>query len=169
MVKRDDWINTVSYTPMLRFSQLAPLLSEYFPDGVGISPATVRHPSNIRRRGTKTTGKTKETATQGDKKEAVSVGSKGTTQAGREDGTQADREEAMQVCTQEPTQEAELKQEKRQENEAGEKMEGGGIGSGGGEQGEGGGSEGGGGEGDVKKKEGSKTGDRTGRTLPLVY
>lgn len=30
---------------MLRYSILAPLLSEYFPDGVGISPTTVRHVS----------------------------------------------------------------------------------------------------------------------------
>ena len=43
MVLEPDWINTVSYTPLLRFSVLAPLLSEYFPDGVGISPSTVRH------------------------------------------------------------------------------------------------------------------------------
>ena len=43
MVQEPDWINTVSYTPLLRYSVLAPLLSEYFPDGVGISPSTVRH------------------------------------------------------------------------------------------------------------------------------
>ena len=50
MVKKEEWINTVSYTPMLRFSLLAPLLSEYFPDGVGISPATIRHSSTARKR-----------------------------------------------------------------------------------------------------------------------
>jgi hypothetical protein len=50
MVKKEEWINSVSYTPMLRFSLLAPLLSEYFPDGVGISPATIRHSSTARKR-----------------------------------------------------------------------------------------------------------------------
>lgn len=33
---------------MLRYSLLAPLLSEYFPDGVGISPSTVRHSGSSR-------------------------------------------------------------------------------------------------------------------------
>lgn len=60
MVKMTDWISSVSYTPMLRFSLLAPLLSEYFPDGVGISPATVRHTGNIRKRGSKLIVKKKE-------------------------------------------------------------------------------------------------------------
>ncbi len=43
IVNDPEWINSVSYTPMLRYSILAPFLSEYFPDGVGISPTTVRH------------------------------------------------------------------------------------------------------------------------------
>ena len=51
MVKLDEWVNTVSYTPMLRFSLLAPMLSEYFPDGVGLSPATIRHSGTNRKRG----------------------------------------------------------------------------------------------------------------------
>lgn len=50
MVKLGDWINSVSYTPLLRYSLLAPLLSEYFPDGVGISPSTVRHSGSSRAR-----------------------------------------------------------------------------------------------------------------------
>ncbi len=33
----------MSYTPLLRYSILAPLLSEYVPEGVGISPTTVAH------------------------------------------------------------------------------------------------------------------------------
>lgn len=33
----------MSYTPLLRYSVLAPLLSEYVPEGVGISPTTVAH------------------------------------------------------------------------------------------------------------------------------
>lgn len=45
MVMEPDWINTVSYTPLLRYSVLAPFLSEYIPDGVGISPTTVQHAS----------------------------------------------------------------------------------------------------------------------------
>ena len=51
MVKLVEWINSVSYTPMLRYSLLAPLLSEYFPDGVGISPTTIRHSGATRVRG----------------------------------------------------------------------------------------------------------------------
>lgn len=43
MVMNPDWINTVNYTPLLRHSILTSLLSEYVPDGVGISPTTV-HP-----------------------------------------------------------------------------------------------------------------------------
>lgn len=36
------WIHTISYTPLLRYcDELASLLSEYFPEGVGISPTTV--------------------------------------------------------------------------------------------------------------------------------
>lgn len=36
------WIHTMSYTPLLRYcDELASLLSEYFPEGVGISPTTV--------------------------------------------------------------------------------------------------------------------------------
>ena len=53
MVRSEEWINTVSYTPLLRYSLLAPLLSEYFPDGVGLSPATVRHSGTPRKRGGK--------------------------------------------------------------------------------------------------------------------
>lgn len=34
-------MNTVGYTPLLRYSVLASLLSEYVPDGVGISPTTL--------------------------------------------------------------------------------------------------------------------------------
>ena len=45
MAKEMEWISTVSYIPMLRYSILSPLLSEYFPDGVGISPTTVKHVS----------------------------------------------------------------------------------------------------------------------------
>ena len=68
MVKTEEWINTVSYTPLLRFSFLAPLLSEYFPDGVGISPATIRHSGSIRKRVGR--GGKKDTAQQpADKKE----------------------------------------------------------------------------------------------------
>ena len=38
------WIHTISYTPLLRYNEgLASLLSEYFPEGVGISPLTVSH------------------------------------------------------------------------------------------------------------------------------
>ena len=43
MVMNPEWINTVSYTPLLRHTLLTPLLSEYVPDGVGISPTTVHH------------------------------------------------------------------------------------------------------------------------------
>lgn len=43
MVMNPEWINTVSYTPLLRHTLLAPLLSEYVPDGVGISPTTLHH------------------------------------------------------------------------------------------------------------------------------
>jgi hypothetical protein len=43
MVMNSEWINTVSYTPLLRHTILTPLLSEYVPDGVGISPTTVHH------------------------------------------------------------------------------------------------------------------------------
>lgn len=43
MVNNQEWISTVSYTPLLRHTVLAPLLSEYVPDGVGISPTTVQH------------------------------------------------------------------------------------------------------------------------------
>ena len=43
MVMNPEWINTVSYTPLLRHTLLTPLLSEYVPDGVGISPTTVQH------------------------------------------------------------------------------------------------------------------------------
>ena len=43
MVMNPEWINTVSYTPLLRHTILTPLLSEYVPDGVGISPTTVHH------------------------------------------------------------------------------------------------------------------------------
>ena len=41
LVYQPDWINTVCYAPLLRFSILASLLSEYVPSGVGISPTTV--------------------------------------------------------------------------------------------------------------------------------
>ncbi len=43
MVSSPHWIHTMSYTPLLRYSVLAPLLSEYVPEGVGISPTTVAH------------------------------------------------------------------------------------------------------------------------------
>ena len=72
MVKMDDWINTVSYTPMLRFSSLAPLLSEYFPDGVGISPATVRHSGTARKRAGKIVKKD-STTQSGNSKESVAA------------------------------------------------------------------------------------------------
>ncbi len=42
LVNQLDWINTVSYAPLLRFSILASLLLEYVPSGVGISPTTVQ-------------------------------------------------------------------------------------------------------------------------------
>ena len=51
MVSMPEWISVVSYTPMLRFSQLAPLLTEYFPDGVSISPTTVQHTERTREEG----------------------------------------------------------------------------------------------------------------------
>ena len=35
------WITTLGYSPLLRFSTLAPLVTEYFPEGVGVSPTTV--------------------------------------------------------------------------------------------------------------------------------
>ncbi len=41
LVGNPEWINTVGYTPLLRYSVLASLLSEYVPDGVGISPTTI--------------------------------------------------------------------------------------------------------------------------------
>ena len=69
MVRMDEWINSVSYTPMLRFSSLAPLLSEYFPDGVGISPATIRHSGTARKRSGKMVKK--DVAQSADKKVPV--------------------------------------------------------------------------------------------------
>lgn len=41
LVQQPEWINTVTYVPLLRYSVLASLLSEYVPDGVGISPTTL--------------------------------------------------------------------------------------------------------------------------------
>ena len=42
MARDPLWIYTLSYTPLLRYcDELASLLSEYFPEGVGISPTTV--------------------------------------------------------------------------------------------------------------------------------
>lgn len=41
LVTQPEWINTVGYIPLLRYSVLASLLSEYVPDGVGISPTTL--------------------------------------------------------------------------------------------------------------------------------
>lgn len=35
------WITSLGYSPLLRFSTLAPLVAEYFPEGVGVSPTTV--------------------------------------------------------------------------------------------------------------------------------
>ena len=35
------WITSLGYSPLLRFSTLAPLVTEYFPEGVGVSPTTV--------------------------------------------------------------------------------------------------------------------------------
>lgn len=46
MVTDSEWMSTVSYTPLLRYSILAPLLREYIPDGVGISPTTIQHTAN---------------------------------------------------------------------------------------------------------------------------
>jgi len=46
LVQQPEWINTVSYIPLLRYSVLASLLSEYVPDGVGISPTTL-HVSKV--------------------------------------------------------------------------------------------------------------------------
>ena len=40
-MRQPEWINTVQYIPLLRYSVLATLLSEYVPDGVGISPSTL--------------------------------------------------------------------------------------------------------------------------------
>lgn len=41
LVQQPKWIDTVGYIPLLRYSVLASLLSEYVPDGVGISPSTL--------------------------------------------------------------------------------------------------------------------------------
>ena len=41
LVRQPEWINTVGYIPLLRYSVLASLLSEYVPDGVGVSPTTL--------------------------------------------------------------------------------------------------------------------------------
>lgn len=41
LVQQSEWINTLGYSPLLRYSVLASLLSEYVPDGVGISPTTL--------------------------------------------------------------------------------------------------------------------------------
>ena len=41
LVQQSEWINTIGYSPLLRYSVLASLLSEYVPDGVGISPTTL--------------------------------------------------------------------------------------------------------------------------------
>lgn len=35
------WITSLGYSPLLRFSPLAALVTEYFPEGVGVSPTTV--------------------------------------------------------------------------------------------------------------------------------
>lgn len=35
------WITSLGYSPLLRFTTLAPLVTEYFPEGVGVSPTTV--------------------------------------------------------------------------------------------------------------------------------
>ena len=40
-VSRPYWITSLAYSPLLRFSTLADLVGEYFPEGVGISPTTV--------------------------------------------------------------------------------------------------------------------------------
>ncbi len=35
------WVHSISYIPLLRYNEgLSSLLSEYFPEGVGISPLT---------------------------------------------------------------------------------------------------------------------------------
>ena len=39
------WITSLGYSPLLRFSTLAPLVTEYFPEGVGVSPTTVNFSS----------------------------------------------------------------------------------------------------------------------------
>lgn len=42
LVQQAEWVNTLGYSPLLRYSVLASLLSEYMPEGVGISPTTLR-------------------------------------------------------------------------------------------------------------------------------
>lgn len=42
LVQQTEWVNTLGYSPLLRYSVLASLLSEYMPEGVGISPTTLR-------------------------------------------------------------------------------------------------------------------------------
>lgn len=46
LVQQPEWINTLGYSPLLRYSVLASLLSEYVPDGVGISPTTLHFTKN---------------------------------------------------------------------------------------------------------------------------
>lgn len=46
LVQQPEWLHTVGYTPLLRYSVLSSLLSEYVPDGVGISPTTLHITKN---------------------------------------------------------------------------------------------------------------------------
>lgn len=102
MVRMDEWINSVSYTPMLRFSSLAPLLSEYFPDGVGISPATIRHSGTARKRSGKMVKK--DVAQSADKKVPVkaNVGEGGGQVEGQNEAKEKGEGEGRREGEQEP-------------------------------------------------------------------
>ena len=91
MVKKEEWINSVSYTPMLRFSSLAPLLSEYFPDGVGISPATIRHSGTTRKRVGKLVKK--DSTPPGDNRESALADGRGKEGVGEGGGEKQEGEE----------------------------------------------------------------------------
>ena len=149
MVKKEEWINSVSYTPMLRFSSLAPLLSEYFPDGVGISPATIRHSGTTRKRVGKLVKK--DSTPPGDNRESAIADGRGKEGVGEGGGEKQEGEEG---------------EEKRKEVETmlGKVAEGVRGGEGGGREGREGGEEGvRGGEGGGREgREGGEEGVRGG-------
>ena len=43
VVSSPYWITTLGHTPLLRYTLVTPLVKEYFPEGVGVSPSTLRH------------------------------------------------------------------------------------------------------------------------------